>query len=818
MQRSDDNPRNRRRGSPRSAIVADASLPAIDNPELDELRDRVRELGGLYAAQIEQTRRTERELQELMLASERAGVLGRLRVATRRAMQRLGAALRREGVPVKGSILAVGDGPIPSVELALKRPLCLLQKETGIEYTYVDEPQLASLRVDSPFTALLMMRCCTAQAVAFVDAIARQGKPIIYMIDDDFEELDPLSPLGRRYIELGAAHNVRSIVRRASAVYVWSAALMAKMSAINPRTVYGPAPSGIEVFDSLRREAVRSRARPVARSHLTIGYAASSTHATDLAIVEPALKRLLKEFDGSVRFETIGIQSARLTGHAAYTHLPGTASVEEFWRLLSTRNWDLAIAPLADTPFNAAKSDNKYREYGAAGIPGVYSDVAVYRRVITDGTNGLLVKNTTDAWYWALRAMLEDRELRQRLAAAAQRDIRKRTSLVAVVSSYLSDLRLSSAGPRVLAIGASHLPSFKIDIEYPFDLLRQKHGWLTRFREVEQVSPADIEWANVVVLVRAVGHASLSIVARSKLAGKLVIYSYDDNFLEFDKLSPKLGALYAYYTDRASVSTLKQILSMADVVKVSTRYLGQVSAQYAENIEVVPYGFDFRVLEGVPFPQRGDDKTRIGFFGTPGRDEDFEPVIDALNRVYAQCSDRIEIEFFGFKPSARVKFRFRHLPFLKSMEASLRMLRRQGWDIGLGPLSINDYNRAKLPTKYRDYAANKICGIYSRIDSYEEVVESGTNGLLCDNTPDAWYEALMTLINSPDLRMRMAERAYEHLSRELTVEKAAENWQRIVATYSGPRALISVPAARSTAHALGDMEHVPAEVGVAGSA
>jgi glycosyltransferase involved in cell wall biosynthesis len=781
MRGSDDNTRVRRRGARQRPPVAAVPSVAANDPALEQLRERVRELGGLYADQIERNRRTERELRELTLASEHASLLARLRRAAPLVRERLREFVRKGRHRVRASILAVGDGPIPSVELALKRPLALLKEETGIEYSYVDEPKLALMSPDSPFTVLLMMRCCTRQAVEFVEGVARQGKPIIYMLDDDFEELDPMSPLGQRYLELGAGPNSRAIARLASAVYVWSEPLHAKLAAVNPRTVFGPAPSGIEVFDRIRRDTGRRgpRSSSVA-GQLTIGYAASSTHAADLAIVEPVLRRLLDEYGGALRFETIGIEAVGLAKHPAYAHFPGTKTVEEFWQLLAEHRWDLAIAPLADTAFNAAKSDNKYREYAAAGIPAVYSDVAVYRRVIAEGTNGLLAQNTYEAWYRALRALVVDASLRHQVAAAADRDIRQRTTLTAVVARYLSDLRRSSTSPKVLAIGATHLPSFKIDIEYPFDLLRQEHGWLTRFREEAKVTPDDVQWASVVVFVRSVGHKSLSLMARCKLAGKLVIYSYDDNFLEFEKLSPTLGALYSYYTHRSSVSTLKQILAMADVVKASTRYLGEVSSQYSSNVEVVPYGFDFRVLDGVPFPSRTEEKTKIGFFGTPGRDEDFEPVIEALNRVHSQYPGRIEIEFFGFKPSAGVKFRFRHLPFMKSMESSLRLLRRLGWDVGLGPLAVNDYNRAKLPTKYRDYAANKICGIYSKIDSYEEVVQSSRNGLLCENTADAWHAALVTLIESPELRTQMAENAYEHLSRELTVERSADHWRRIV--------------------------------------
>jgi len=79
-----------------------------------------------------------------------------------------------------------------------------------------------------------------------------------------------------------------------------------------------------------------------------------------------------------------------------------------------------AIVPLEDTPFNRAKSEIKWLEYSACRIPGIYSDLAAYHQKVAHGQTGLLVPNTRDGWFRAMKTLVEDRGLRHNLAERAQ--------------------------------------------------------------------------------------------------------------------------------------------------------------------------------------------------------------------------------------------------------------------------------------------------------------------------------------------------------------------------------------------------------------
>jgi glycosyltransferase involved in cell wall biosynthesis len=92
--------------------------------------------------------------------------------------------------------------------------------------------------------------------------------------------------------------------------------------------------------------------------------------------------------------------------------------------------FDVALAPyqhdvrIAGGGETAAwMSPLKVFGYMAAARPIICSDLPVLREVIEDGRNGLLVPPADpDAWAAALKGLLEDRHLRDRLATAAHAD------------------------------------------------------------------------------------------------------------------------------------------------------------------------------------------------------------------------------------------------------------------------------------------------------------------------------------------------------------------------------------------------------------
>ena len=84
-------------------------------------------------------------------------------------------------------------------------------------------------------------------------------------------------------------------------------------------------------------------------------------------------------------------------------------------KVLIASTADGALACLEDSPFNLCKSNVKFREYGARGLAGSYSNIPVYAEWVEHGQTGLLVENTEAAWYEAMASLVENPEAARRI-------------------------------------------------------------------------------------------------------------------------------------------------------------------------------------------------------------------------------------------------------------------------------------------------------------------------------------------------------------------------------------------------------------------
>ena len=82
-------------------------------------------------------------------------------------------------------------------------------------------------------------------------------------------------------------------------------------------------------------------------------------------------------------------------------------------------------------------------------------------------------------------------------------------------------------------------------------------------------------------------------------------------------------------------------------------------------------------------------------------------------------------------------------------------------DIGLAPLMDTLFNRGRGPIKFFDYARAGAVGIYSKGPAFGDFVTDGVDGFLLDNDPQLWVNTIIELVNNPQLRQTMADKAWE---------------------------------------------------------
>lgn len=174
----------------------------------------------------------------------------------------------------------------------------------------------------------------------------------------------------------------------------------------------------------LSRHAIREWRRQK-DGFIRLGYAAGSrTHQRDLKLVAEALAKLLREND-TCRLVLFRTRDGTLP-LVDVEELPALAGLEDRieWRSLQPlanlptelARFDINLAPLEfGNPFCEAKSELKFFEAALVEVPTVASPTGPFRRAIEHGKTGFLAA-TADDWYFYLKQLIEDPQLRQRIA------------------------------------------------------------------------------------------------------------------------------------------------------------------------------------------------------------------------------------------------------------------------------------------------------------------------------------------------------------------------------------------------------------------
>lgn len=242
---------------------------------------------------------------------------------------------------------------------------------------------------------------------SLIAALRRAGVAVTYDNDDDLAAIPRDSP---SYKRLGGLRGHRDFAATARAAR--RAALVTTPSPVLAERYRQSGAQDVEVIENyLPAEFAAQESRR--HDGLVIGWIAGLEHGVDasrLGIGE-VLLRLLDEHP-NLRVAVIG-HDLRLA-HGRYFHLERT----DFASLLhSAAAFDIGIAPLADTRFNASRSNVKVKEYAALGVPWLASPVGPYANLGAE-QGGRLVPD--GEWEQAIRDLIKHPLQRRRLAQRAR--------------------------------------------------------------------------------------------------------------------------------------------------------------------------------------------------------------------------------------------------------------------------------------------------------------------------------------------------------------------------------------------------------------
>jgi glycosyltransferase involved in cell wall biosynthesis len=259
------------------------------------------------------------------------------------------------------------------------------------------------------YDAVHVMRICHPLMVRFARRLQQRGVAVVW--DNDDPRVALLQEAAKAPGQDGMAAqrffaSMRSMASAADAVTTPSAAL-ARLHAADSRRE-------VQILPNQLPPTFKRPERVMPHPGVHIGWLAMPYHADSfeaLGMRETLEHLLARHAHLSITGVglDLGLRSRR------YTHIPGIPYGSLPEHLV---HFDFALAPLADTAVNQARSDVKLKEYAAAGVPWLASPTGAYAE-LGEQQGGRLVADGD--WFAAIESLMNDADRRRVLAQRGMR-------------------------------------------------------------------------------------------------------------------------------------------------------------------------------------------------------------------------------------------------------------------------------------------------------------------------------------------------------------------------------------------------------------
>lgn len=321
----------------------------------------------------------------------------------------------RASARAPGRILFFASTNLPTLQIAFGKPLAPLvaagetvfhhafEQAMASELGASSTPETRSRWIEAQFDRAdpdLVVACRYGGpgAKSIVRTCEDRGIPLIYHVDDDLLHVPrEFGETKYRYHNAPARlESVRYLMDHADLVYCATAELRRRFRELGFRQpmAAGPLYCSAEVLK-----------RPVERPVRVIGYMGFD-HAHDFRVALPGLVAVLRRHPG-IRFELFGRipVPAELDAFGARVRtIPPVEKYGDFMTSFAALDWDIGIAPLADTVFNRCKANTKWAEYTSVGAAVVATRGMIYDRCGADGCARLV----EDGWADTLEDLIAD--------------------------------------------------------------------------------------------------------------------------------------------------------------------------------------------------------------------------------------------------------------------------------------------------------------------------------------------------------------------------------------------------------------------------
>lgn len=169
--------------------------------------------------------------------------------------------------------------------------------------------------------------------------------------------------------------------------------------------------------------------------------AASEWHTENFnKYVKKACFKISREYKEKVEFYFIGLHPDMkgLENTSKIEYVP-SMDMETYVNYMTKHKYDIGIGILVPNHFTERKYFNKFVEYTRYGICGIYSKCMPFKLVVKDGVNGIYADNTEQSWYFAIKKLIDNPDLREKCVENAQIYLRTKHDEKYIFSKLVSE-------------------------------------------------------------------------------------------------------------------------------------------------------------------------------------------------------------------------------------------------------------------------------------------------------------------------------------------------------------------------------------------
>lgn len=176
-------------------------------------------------------------------------------------------------------------------------------------------------------------------------------------------------------------------------------------------------------------------------------------------------------------------------------------------------------------------------------------------------------------------------------------------------------------------------------------------------------------------------------------------------------------------------------------------------------------------------PHDNDRKVTIGWTGTFST----SIYLDLLRPVFQQLATRVD---FRLKVIGNFDWSLDGVDLeVVRWSAEHEVEDMQSLDIGVYPLSFDDWVIGKSGLKAIQYMAFGLPTVATNVGTTPRIIRDGENGILV-RTEAEWLDALERLVRSPHLRRRLGQAARRDAVEKFSVQAVAADYRRVLASVS----------------------------------